>query len=117
VLDAGRVAIVNDIGAWCWNELMTTDVEQAKAFFGELLGWTYETDDSGYTIKNAGHLNGGMRRQSEEQGEVAPHWLPYFTSRAATRPPATPRGWEGVRSSRPRRSRWDSAVREGKTDP
>jgi predicted enzyme related to lactoylglutathione lyase len=72
-------ATVNDIGAWCWNELMTTDVEQAKAFFGELLGWTYETDDSGYTIKNAGHLNGGMRRQSEEQGEVEPPGFPTFT--------------------------------------
>lgn len=56
VLDAGRVAaisdptgaivslwqprsrigatLVNDVGALCWNELATTDVEQATAFFG-----------------------------------------------------------------------------------
>jgi len=26
-------------GAFTWNELMTTDVEQAKRFFGALLGW------------------------------------------------------------------------------
>src|SRR5688500_8408172 len=64
VLDAGRVAaisdptgaivslwqprsrigatLVNDVGALCWNELATTDVERAKAFFGKLLGWQYE---------------------------------------------------------------------------
>jgi uncharacterized repeat protein (TIGR01451 family) len=86
--------LVNDIGAWCWNELVTTDVERGKAFFGELLGWTYETDDSGYTsIKNAGHLNGGMRRQSEEVGDVEPYWLPYFTvegSDEAARPSPLP---------------------------
>ena len=75
VLDAGRVAaisdpagavvslwqprsrigatLVNDVGALCWNELATTDVERAKAFFGALLDWRYETDESGYTsIKN-----------------------------------------------------------------
>ncbi len=68
VLDAGRVAairdlagaivslwqprsrigatLVNDVGALCWNELATTDVERAKSFYGELLGWAYETRDS-----------------------------------------------------------------------
>jgi predicted enzyme related to lactoylglutathione lyase len=102
VLDAGRVAairdpsgatvslwqprsrigatLVNDVGALRWNELATTDVERAKAFFGELLGWEYETDDSGYvSIKNAGNLNGGMREQTEQERDVPPNWLPYFT--------------------------------------
>ncbi|MGH2985053.1 MAG: VOC family protein [Solirubrobacterales bacterium] len=102
VLDAGRVAairdptgaivslwqprsligaaLVNDVGAWCWNELATTDVERAEAFFGELLGWEYETDDGGYaSIKNAGSLNGGIREQTEREREIPPTWLPYFT--------------------------------------
>jgi predicted enzyme related to lactoylglutathione lyase len=102
VLDAGRVAavrdptgaivslwqprslvgaaLVNDVGAWCWNELETTDVERAKAFFGELLGWEYETDERGYaSIKNAGTLNGGMREQTDREPETPPNWLPYFT--------------------------------------
>ena len=26
-------------GVFSWNELMTTDVKGAKAFYGELLGW------------------------------------------------------------------------------
>jgi predicted enzyme related to lactoylglutathione lyase len=102
VLDAGRVAairdpsgamvslwqprsrigatLVNDVGALCWNELATTEVERAKSFFGELLGWEYETDDSGYvSIKSAGSLNGGMREQTEEERGRPPNWLPYFT--------------------------------------
>jgi uncharacterized protein len=102
VLDAGRVAairdptgaivslwqprsrigatLVNDTGALCWNELTTTDVERAKSFFGELLGWEYETDDSGYvSFKNAGRLNGGMRKLAEHERRITRAWLPYFT--------------------------------------
>src|SRR5215203_5733844 len=106
VLDAGRVAairdptgaivslwqprsligaaLVNDVGAWCWNELRTTDVERAKAFFGELLGWDYKPDDSGYTsIINAGLPNGGMREQTEQERGTPPSWLAYFTVESA----------------------------------
>jgi uncharacterized protein len=102
VLDAGRVAairdptgaivslwqprsrigatLVNDTGALCWNELATTDVEHAKSFFRELLGWAYETGDSGYvSVTNAGRLNGGVREQSEQERRAPPAWLPYFT--------------------------------------
>ena len=102
VLDAGRVAairdptgaivslwqprsrigatLVNDVGTLCWNELATSDVERAKSFFGELLGWAFEMDDTGYTlIKNARRLNGGMREQTEQELDIPPNWLPYFT--------------------------------------
>jgi predicted enzyme related to lactoylglutathione lyase len=102
VLDAGRVAairdpagailslwqprarigatLVNDAGALCWNELATPDVERAKSFYGELLGWECETDASGYTtIRNAGRANGGIRAQSERERDLEPGWLPYFT--------------------------------------
>src|SRR3954468_7531811 len=34
--------VVNEHGALCWNELNTRDVEAAQAFYGELLGWTFE---------------------------------------------------------------------------
>jgi uncharacterized protein len=102
VLDAGRVAairdptgaivslwqprsrigatLVNDVGALCWNELATTDVERAKSFFGKLLGWEYEAGESGYaSIRNAGRLNGGMRAQTAQKRGISPNWLPYFT--------------------------------------
>jgi predicted enzyme related to lactoylglutathione lyase len=114
VLDAGRVAairdptgaivslwqprsrigaaLVNDVGALCWNELATTDIERAKSFFGELLGWEYETDDSGYvSIRNVGRLNGGMREQTEQERGIPPNWLPYFTSTTSTTPRVWPR--------------------------
>src|SRR5215218_4631574 len=72
--------LVNDVGALCWNELATTDVERAKSFFGELLGWQYETDDRDYTtITNAGRPNGGIREQTEHERGIPPNWLPYFT--------------------------------------
>jgi uncharacterized protein len=72
--------LVNDVGALCWNELVTTDVERAKAYFGALLGWRYETDDSGYaSIRNGGRPNGGIRAQTDQERGTPPNWLPYFT--------------------------------------
>jgi predicted enzyme related to lactoylglutathione lyase len=102
VLDVGRVAaiqdptgaivslwqprsrigatLVNDVGALCWNELATTDLERAKSFFADLLGWEYKTEEGGYvSIMNAGRLNGGMREQAERERGIPPSWLPYFT--------------------------------------
>jgi uncharacterized protein len=101
VLDAGRIAairdptgailslwqphgrigatVVNEVGALCWNELATTDVDRAKSFFGELVGWTYDTDDAGYTtITNAGRPIGGIRQQAMDERDAPPAWLPHF---------------------------------------
>lgn len=102
VLDAGRVAairdptgaivslwqphskigatLVNDVGALCWNELATTDVERAKTFFSDLLGWAYQTNEVGYTtITNACHRNGAIRRLGAHERAIQPNWLPFFT--------------------------------------
>jgi uncharacterized protein len=101
VLDAGRVAairdptgaivsvwqplavtgatLVNAVGAVCWNELATTDVQRAKSFFAQLLGWDYEIDASGYTTINCGGSTiGGIRRLTDQETGVAPTWLPFF---------------------------------------
>jgi uncharacterized protein len=76
--------LVNDVGAPCWNELATTDVGLAKAFFAALLGWEYEIEDGGYvSIRNAGSVNGGMRVQTAQERGTPPNWLPYFTVEAA----------------------------------
>jgi uncharacterized protein len=29
-------------GTFCWNELMAHDVEKAKAFYGKVVGWTFD---------------------------------------------------------------------------
>ena len=34
-------------GTFAWNELLTDDVDKAKAFYGEVLGWSFETFDTG----------------------------------------------------------------------
>jgi predicted enzyme related to lactoylglutathione lyase len=69
--------LVNDPGAWCWNELATPDVALAARFFADLLGWDYEPASGGRTtIVNAGGVNGSMR---ELTGPEPAHWLPYFT--------------------------------------
>jgi uncharacterized protein len=106
VLDAGRVVairdptgaivslwqprsrigatLVNDVGAFCWNELATDDVERAASFFAALLGWDCQTGDTGYvSIRSRGSLNGGMRSQLAHERGGAPSWMPYFTVRSA----------------------------------
>jgi uncharacterized protein len=72
-IGAGRV---NDPGCMVWNELASPDPDRARAFYGELLGWTTETDPTGYAvIKRGDALNGGIRPALD--GE-APNWLVYF---------------------------------------
>ena len=77
---------MNDTGALCWNELSTTDVDRAKGFYSDLLGWHYEdvgSDDMPYaTIRNGDRMNGGIRPQGDQEKQmgVPPNWLPYFTS-------------------------------------
>jgi predicted enzyme related to lactoylglutathione lyase len=66
------------------SELATTDIERAKSFYGKLLGWEYETDESRYvSITNAGRLNGAMREQTEQERRVPPAWFPHLTVRSA----------------------------------
>lgn len=72
-------------GSFMWNELATSDVEQAKTFYGGLLGWTYQAMDMGpggtYTIvENAGKQAGGMMALAAmgvPEG-VPPHWMSYI---------------------------------------
>ena len=71
---AGRV---NDPGYMCWNELASPDPGRAREFYGALLGWEIEPEETGYgVIRRDGAVNGGIRPQQD--GEPA-HWLVYFT--------------------------------------
>jgi uncharacterized protein len=76
--------LVNDVGALCWNELATTGVERAKTFFGELLGWEYQTSDRGSAmITNVGRRNGSIRAQTAQERGTPPVWLTFFTAENA----------------------------------
>jgi predicted enzyme related to lactoylglutathione lyase len=70
-------------GAFVWNDLLTPDVESAKAFYGGLFGWDFRDTGSGtrqYTvIRHEGHTIGGILRA---QGVAAPRsalWLSYMS--------------------------------------
>lgn len=74
--------LVSGPGSFCWNELVTRDVEKARQFYGELLGWEYvENPDAPskyYIARSAGRENGGIMHMSEQWGEVPSHWSVYF---------------------------------------
>lgn len=64
-----------------WHDLMTKDVEAAKKFYADLLGWTYSKGESGpmpyeHVLANGKHIGGMMKL---EQPGVPPHWLGYVS--------------------------------------
>jgi len=104
VMDAGRMAVisdptgamfslweprrhigaqvVNEPGAFCWNELYTTDPRKAADFYSGLFGWTKDPrhmDFGEYVIfKNGNAQIGGMMQLAKEWGPIPPYWLVYF---------------------------------------
>lgn len=71
-------------GKFYWNELLTDDVEKAKAFYGATLGWTFtEMPTDGGHAYYVAHLNeepvaGLMDKTDLLPPEVPPHWFPYI---------------------------------------
>ena len=46
---------------FCWVNMLTPDPARARAFFGELLGWTYvEMPGVGHTVEVGGQSIGGL---------------------------------------------------------
>ncbi len=75
--------LVNVPGTFCWNELATRDLDSAKSFFGNLLGWDFETNPDSELpyahIINQGRKNGGIIQMDERWGQAPPHWMVYFS--------------------------------------
>jgi hypothetical protein len=102
VFDVGRMAIVQDptgamfsiwqarnhkgaelvgeTGSLCWNELSTTSVDQAGAFYTNLMGWTASSHmGPDYTVFMLGEKRvGGMLQMKMEWKGMPPHWMVYF---------------------------------------
>lgn len=105
VLDAGRMAVIqdptgahlsfwqakkhigaqicNEPGSLCWNELLTRDVNRAKAFYTELLGWKCETSSMGTGSYTQGMLGGKaivgmMDMPPGVPAQVPANWMVYF---------------------------------------
>ena len=72
--------LVNVPGAFCWNELYTSDLDGAKSFYGGLFGWEWnqfeQSPEPYFVIMNQGHGNGGVRGVG--QTGMPPNWLVYF---------------------------------------
>lgn len=71
-------------GTVIWNELMTSDVEAAKAFYAETLGWSYQPmdmPDGTYWIFQPGGADkpaGGIMGMPKGGEAPTDSWFTYF---------------------------------------
>src|SRR5262245_59993764 len=68
-------------GAFSWCELMTTDVQAAKQFYTNLLGWTTEeVPGMAYTVVKTGDVGiGGIMAIPSHAAGASPQWGIYIT--------------------------------------
>jgi hypothetical protein len=82
--------VVNEPGAYSWNELNTRDPEAAKSFYGDVFGWAFDDMDMGesgnYTVfrladapEEGSGIGGLLDMRGRVPDEVPAHWLTYFT--------------------------------------
>lgn len=70
-------------GAFCWNELATTDLEAAQNFYKTLLGWEIKESNATGTgmiyneIVVGGQHVGGIYKMGPEFGQTPSHWMAY----------------------------------------
>lgn len=71
-------------GHFHWNELMTRDTEKARKFYGDTLGWTYDSMPMGegepyYVCKVGDDMVGGIFAMAGgEFAGVPEHWMGYI---------------------------------------
>jgi predicted enzyme related to lactoylglutathione lyase len=75
--------VLNETGALCWTELMTSDMDKARTFYTSLLPWKAETMNmpEPYTILNKSDGQaGGMMQMSLQTAQkgIPSHWGIYF---------------------------------------
>ena len=67
----------NKPGQFSWNELVTTDIEGATAFYTHLLGWTTTSFGPDYTLFNKEDKNAGGMMKVPQPGMPA-QWVAYI---------------------------------------
>jgi predicted enzyme related to lactoylglutathione lyase len=68
-------------GAFCWDELMTKDLDASAKFYGSIFGWTGKYGEGAMKYwhwQNAGKEIGGML--ALPMPNVPPHWLGYIAA-------------------------------------
>jgi uncharacterized protein len=77
-------------GAFCWNELATTDLDAAQNFYKTLLGWEIKESKAAASCEGSeapsmiyneivvgGRHVGGIFKMGPEFGEIPSHWMSY----------------------------------------
>lgn len=90
--------VVNEHGALTWNEVMTSGLDEAAAFYGSVFGWTAEVADmtnGPYTMFQLGDraIGGGMA--PPEEG-IPPMWSVIFAVDSCSTAMATASAQGGV---------------------
>jgi predicted enzyme related to lactoylglutathione lyase len=76
-----ETTVQSRVGEVAWHDLATTDVEAAKRFYAELLGWEYNTWRSGeneYPMIHVGDADHGGVIRLAEGHPAGPHWVAYI---------------------------------------
>lgn len=88
-------------GAPCWIDLMTSNPDAAKQFYGDLFGWEFQTGDQekygGYITANKnGKMVAGIMQKPADQGAMPDMWSTYLRTddAAATAAAVTANGGE-----------------------
>jgi predicted enzyme related to lactoylglutathione lyase len=76
----------NEPNTYSWNELMSRQLDSAKAFYSQVFGWEYDVQDMGpmgeYNVIAGGAENQGlgglMAMPPDVPEEVPNHWAVYF---------------------------------------
>ena len=82
--DFAGAELVNEPGAFSWNELETRDPERAKEFYGRVFGWEFDREDAPggmpYNVARVGENRvAGMADISGRMPDAVPaHWITYF---------------------------------------
>lgn len=71
------------VGRFVWHDLVTPDIEKARKYYADLVGWTYKDFDMGpggtYTMIHAGDTEWGGFMQLDPERGAPPHWISYVT--------------------------------------
>ena len=75
------MSIKSGFGEFCWHELQTSNVLEAKEFYSNLLGWTFQDHSIGaikYTmIKSGENIIGGIMASTDNKAQ--PYWTSYIS--------------------------------------
>ncbi|MGI8987557.1 MAG: VOC family protein [Nocardioidaceae bacterium] len=83
-LDLIGARLVNEPGAFCWSELMTSDYELARAFYGGVFGFEYDDRSASTHAYSMLRLDaatvGGIGAVGPGPSPDPSHWLTYFSA-------------------------------------